>query len=196
MPKRLVDGDALWRSNKLNQVQPLSFRSEYANIIPLAEADGTFEANGRRVWADVYSFNRPDITLETVEKILKEFERVGMLVRKSDENGKIWGIFIGIETRLPAKSQRDKYRQGNSKIFKDIVKSSDGYNLLQNNSTPTLDQSYIGLGLDLVRSRKGFGPEELRICAEDDARTERENEEATRKKKEQDEFDKAHRGDF
>lgn len=196
MPKRLVDGEALWRSNKLSQVQPLSFRPEYANIIPLAEADGTFEADVRRVWADVYSYNRPDVTLETVEKMLNEFERVGMLVRKSDEKGKIWGIFIGIESRLPAKSQRDKYRHGNPKIFKDIVKSSDGYNLLQNNSSSTLDRSYLGLGLDLVRNRKGFGSEELKICAQDDAKTKLENEALLRQKEKQEEFDKVHGGDF
>src|ERR1700722_13635695 len=97
MPKRLVDGEALWRSDKLAQVQPPEFRSEYANLIPLAESDGSFEANARRVWTEVYSYNRPDVTPDLVEDMLNEFERVGMIRRTKDENGKVWGIFIGIE---------------------------------------------------------------------------------------------------
>jgi hypothetical protein len=125
MPKRLVDGEALWRSNKLNQVQPLNFRAEYANLIPLAEADGTFEADPRRVWADVYSFNRPDVRVGQVEDILKAFEKAGMLVRKTDENGKIWGKFMGIETRLPAKSLRGRYKQGKADLFNGIDGTQD-----------------------------------------------------------------------
>jgi hypothetical protein len=120
MPARIVDGDALWRSDKLTQVNPSSYRAEYANMIPLALADGTFECNPRRVWADVYSYNRPDITVDMVEDILNEFERVGLLSRKSDEKGKIWGFWIGIEKRLPSESTRDRYRQGNSNVFSDF----------------------------------------------------------------------------
>lgn len=201
MPKRLIDGEALWRSNKLNQVQPLHFRAEYANIIPLAEADGTFEANARRVWADVYSFNRPDVSLELVEKILDEFERVGMLVRKSDEKGKTWGIFIGIEARLPAKSQREKYKQGNARLFKDIVKAFDGCNLLQTNSRPNLDQVKTGLvrfgvGLD----RKGLEPTPQSVIdatiAASKKEIDRENEEFLAAKKLEAERAEASRGQF
>ena len=108
----MIDGDALWRSDKLTQVQPPSYRAEYANMIPLALADGYFECNPRRVWADVYSYNRPDITVQIVEDILDEFERVGLISRKSDEKGKIWGFWTGIESRLPCESQRDRYKQG------------------------------------------------------------------------------------
>ena len=32
MPKRIVDGDALWRSDKLNEIELPSYRSEYANL--------------------------------------------------------------------------------------------------------------------------------------------------------------------
>lgn len=127
MPKRLVDGDALWRSDKLAQVQPPSFRAEYANLLPLAEADGTFEASPLRVWADVYAYNRPDINAETVEKILNEFERVGMLVRR--QNGTLWGYWIGIESRLPPRSHRNRFKQGAGELFKDVeeeVQSESG----------------------------------------------------------------------
>jgi hypothetical protein len=202
LPKRLIDGEALWRSNKLNQVQPLSFRAEYCNIIPLAEADGTFEADPRRVWADVYSYNRPDVTVEMVENILSEFERVGMLVRKSDEKGKIWGIFIGMENRLPAKSQRDKYKQGNAKLFKDIVKSLDSVNLLQSNSRQNLDQVKTGLvssrfGLD----RKGLEDRPAKKIVyqefiDDESETRRRVQEILDRKKQADEFAEAHKGEI
>ena len=112
MPTRMIDGDALWRSDKLSKVEPPPYRAEYANLIPLALADGYFECNPRRVWADVYSYNRSDITVQIVEDILDEFERVGLLSRKSDEKGKVWGFWTGIESRLPCESQRDRYKQG------------------------------------------------------------------------------------
>jgi hypothetical protein len=193
MPKRLIDGEALWRSNKLNQVQPLSFRAEYSNLIPLAEADGTFEADVRRVWANVYSYNRPDVTVDMVAEILDEFERVGMLVRKGDEKGKVWGIFVGMESRLPAKSQRDKYKQGNAKIFKDIVKSYESINVMHPNSRPNLDKVQtglvrfgIGLGLDRKGLEQPLSKEEIaRQCAIDDEKNRRDNEEHEKKKEDE-----------
>lgn len=120
MPARIVDGDALWRSDKLALVKPPSYRAEYANMIPLALADGTFECNPRRVWADVYSYNRPDITVEMVEDMLNEFEKVGLLSRKGDEKGKVWGFWVGIEKRLPSESTRDRYRKGNPDAFSNL----------------------------------------------------------------------------
>ena len=32
MPKRVVDGDALWRSDKLNQIELPSYRAEHASL--------------------------------------------------------------------------------------------------------------------------------------------------------------------
>ena len=147
MPTRMIDGDALWRSDKLTQVQPPSYRAEYANMIPLALADGYFECNPRRVWADVYSYNRPDITVQIVEDILDEFERVGLISRKSDEKAKVWGFWVGIEKRLPCDSQRDRYKQGKPNIFNSIpvAKSTSG---------PNQDDVLLGLGLDRIEIGK------------------------------------------
>src|ERR1700730_12859591 len=94
MPKRVIDGEGLWRSDKLAQVEPPSFRAEYACLLPLALANGVFEANARRIWATVYSYNRPDVNVEQVEKILAEFERVKLLFIWTD-SGKIWGYCVG-----------------------------------------------------------------------------------------------------
>ena len=105
MPKRIIDGEALWQSDKLGQVKPVRFRAEYANLIPLALANGSFECNSRAIWAKVYATNRPDITVDDVSQILDEFERVTMLIRWQ-EDGKVWGYWIGIDKlgRLPKQS--------------------------------------------------------------------------------------------
>jgi hypothetical protein len=109
MPKRVLDGDGLWRSDKLAQVEPAVRRAEYANLLPLALANGVFESNPRRIWASVYSYNRPDVSLHDVEAMLDEFERVKLLFRWSDAlSQKVWGFWIGIDKpgRLPGRSRR------------------------------------------------------------------------------------------
>ena len=111
MNKRILDGAALWKSDKLARIQPEWMRAEYANWIPLALANGSFEADTRRIWASIYSYNRPDISFDDAEEIRREFCRVGLLFLWPDEaSGKIWGYFTGIEKpgRLPAKSRLDK----------------------------------------------------------------------------------------
>jgi hypothetical protein len=104
VPKRVVDGEGIWRSDKINRIQPVWMRAEYANLLPLALADGSFECNPRRIWSLVYSYNRPDITPADVEAIFNEFGRVGLVFRWWDvKTEKDWGYFIGIDKsgRLP-----------------------------------------------------------------------------------------------
>ncbi len=109
MPKRVVDGEGLWRSDKLARVEPPRWRAEYANLIPLAFSNGVFEVNPRRIWSAVYSYNRPDVAPEEVADILDELARVGMLFRWTDGGtGKVWGYWVGSDKagRLPGKSRR------------------------------------------------------------------------------------------
>lgn len=92
-------------------MQPEWMRAEYANWIPLALANGVFEADTRRIWATVYSYNRPEITFDDAEEIKREFCRVGLLfLWPDDKTGKIWAYFTGIEKpgRLPSRSRLDK----------------------------------------------------------------------------------------
>lgn len=110
MPKRLIDGEALWGSDKLARVAPQKYRAEYANLIPLALANGVFEADPAKVWAKVYAFNRPKVRPKHVEEILASFEQAGMLFRWQDEEGKRWGFWIGINGRLPSKDRAEKLR--------------------------------------------------------------------------------------
>ena len=111
MPKRVIHGEGIWRSDKLARVEPLWVRAEYANLIPLALANGVFECNPRRVWSEVYSYNRTDITVQDVKTvILPALVGVGLLFCWKDEDGKDWGYWPGIEKpgRLPGKSRRGR----------------------------------------------------------------------------------------
>jgi len=109
--KRILDGGGLWKSDKLARMQPEWMRAEYANWIPLALANGVFEADTRRIWATIYSYNRPEITFDDAEEIKREFCRVGLLFLWPDEEtGKIWAYFVGIDKsgRLPSRSRLDR----------------------------------------------------------------------------------------
>lgn len=110
MPSRIVDGDSLWRSKKLKNV-PVEFRAEYANLIPLAEANGCFDADVERVWADVYSYNRPDFPVERVVNMLAAFVDAGMIERW-EQDGKVWGKFVCIDKpgRLPSEAHLVRYK--------------------------------------------------------------------------------------
>lgn len=107
LPKRIVDGEGLWGSDKLLAVQPEWVRAEYANLIPLALSNGAFECSVRRVWRDVYSYNRPSMTEKRVALILDSLERAKLLFRFQCE-GKTWGFWTGIDRpgRLPPISRQ------------------------------------------------------------------------------------------
>lgn len=106
MSKRLVD-DAIWRSDKLCEVQPESYRYAYAWLLPLANDVGTFEANAKAIWADAFAVTLPSVTPDDVAKMLDEFERVKLLFRWQVGN-KTWAFWVGIDApgRLPPPTQR------------------------------------------------------------------------------------------
>ena len=108
MTKRIVDGEGVWRSEKLAQL-PEWVKPEFANLIPLAFANGVFECSPRLVWSQAYAFNRPEIGVEKVAEILKHLELVKLLFRWTDETGRAWGYWVGIEKpgRLPSTSRKN-----------------------------------------------------------------------------------------
>jgi hypothetical protein len=110
MPKRIVDGDALWLSEKVRNL-PTEYRLHYANWLPLAEANGVFEADIHRIRARVYSYLLPDISSDDVRDILRAFTEAG-LVKIWQEDNKNWGYFVGIEKpgRLPALGHLSRYK--------------------------------------------------------------------------------------
>lgn len=152
MPKRIVDGDALWKSDKLSQL-PNDVKAEYANLIPLALANGSFECNPRLVWSKVYAYNRPEVTLEMTERILLELERVKLLFRWTDDpSGKIWGFWVGIDKpgRLPGDSRRGTNEKVGMAVPGDELSKFLGINGFQ--KLPDGNEKLLGLGSGL-----GFG---------------------------------------
>lgn len=123
MPKRLVDGDAIWTSDKLALVEPPKFRAEYANMLPLAMANGSFECTPAKVYRLAYACNRPDVTLQDVTAILDEFERVRMLFRWTTSDGKTWGFWVGIDKpgRLPKGNEYAHAKKGENVPEKELA---------------------------------------------------------------------------
>jgi hypothetical protein len=107
MPKRVVDGEALWGSSKIASLTPQE-KPEYANLLPLAFANGSFECDARRIWTRVYAFNRPEWTIEMVATLLDSLEKAKLLFRWTAADGKTWGYWAGIDKpgRLPGLARR------------------------------------------------------------------------------------------
>lgn len=110
MPKRMIDGDQLWVSEKLTLV-PVKYRVEYAWLLPLAQVNGCFECSPMLVWRTCYSALRPDWSMDDVTAMLDAFGDAKMLFRWK-VNGKTYGFFPGAqkEGRLPGAAERAKYR--------------------------------------------------------------------------------------
>lgn len=107
--KRIVDGEGIWRSKKLKSV-PVDMRAEFANILPVAEANGAFEYDSDAVWANVYSYNRPDVSAERCGEILAAFVDAGM-ISVYEESGRTYGYFEGSDKpgRLPSPAHQARY---------------------------------------------------------------------------------------
>lgn len=120
MPKRILDGEALWGSSKIAAL-PEWAKAEYPWIFPLALANGSFECDIRTVWSKCYHFSRPEVTTDQVQMILTAFERVGLLFRW-DVSGKMWGYWVGIEKegRLPPPTQRVRMARGQEPPRKEL----------------------------------------------------------------------------
>jgi hypothetical protein len=108
MPKRVIDGEAVWSSEKLLRVSP-RFRCEFVWILPNALANGVCEIDARRIWSRCYAYCREDYHFADVEQMLDEFESAGMLFRWTID-GKRWGFFVGIDKsgRLPGLKRLEK----------------------------------------------------------------------------------------
>lgn len=110
MPKRMVDYEAAWASDKISAL-PEWAQAEYLWMYGLADANGSFElTNVRYVYAKVYA-SRPSITLERFKELLQLFEGIGLLFAWTKET-KRYGHWTGSEKggRLPSISQKAKYR--------------------------------------------------------------------------------------
>src|SRR6266478_1455011 len=106
MPKRVIDFDAMWGSDKLASCAEWA-QAEYAWLYGLADASGCFElTNSRVIWGRVAAIRR-NLSLERLEQIFLEFQDKGLLFAW-EENGKRYGHWTGSDVpgRLPAPSWR------------------------------------------------------------------------------------------
>src|SRR6266403_806190 len=106
MPKRVIDFDAMWGSDKLASCAEWA-QVEYAWLYGLADASGCFElTNMRVIWGRVAAIRR-NLSLERLEQIFLEFQDKGLLFAW-EENGKRYGHWTGSDVpgRLPAPSWR------------------------------------------------------------------------------------------
>jgi len=155
MPKRVIDGEGLWRSDKLSRVEPVWVRGEYANLIPLALANGVFECDAKRIWSQVYSYNRPYFGIEEVKTVLAALERARLLFRWRDVSGKEWGYWTNSDKpgRLPPVSQRARFLCGPEPPREELrrfLKSGDNHE-----SGAILDSVQIGIGCGMGSGKEG-----------------------------------------
>src|SRR6202790_4813798 len=106
MPKRVIDFDAMWASDKIASFAD-GAQAEYAWLYGVADASGCFElTNVRVIWGRVSAI-RKNLTIERLEQVLGEFMARGLLFTW-EENGKRYGHWTGSDVpgRLPAPSWR------------------------------------------------------------------------------------------
>lgn len=111
--KRMVDYGALWNSDKVRQLEP-RHQSEVAYLFGLANEFGKFECDARSIWAQAYSRNRVDWSVDDVAALLDDFARVKLLFRWTAAGGKVWAFFVGTHkpSRLLPPSKRENAPRG------------------------------------------------------------------------------------
>ncbi|MGA7785151.1 MAG: hypothetical protein WB997_10970, partial [Candidatus Acidiferrales bacterium] len=108
MPKRVIDFDAMWASDKIAACAEWA-QVEYAWLYGLADCCGCFElTNMRVIWGRVAAV-RKNLSLERLAQVFDEFHDKGLLFRWSD-GGKRYGHWTGSDVpgRLPPPSWRNR----------------------------------------------------------------------------------------
>lgn len=106
MPKRVIDFDAMWGSDKIASCADWA-QAEYAWLYGLADASGCFEiTNLRVIWGRVAAI-RHNLSIERLEQIFTEFQDKGLLFVWEHE-GKRYAHWTGSDVpgRLPPPSWR------------------------------------------------------------------------------------------
>lgn len=106
MPKRVIDFDALWASDKIAACSEWA-QTEYAWMYGLADANGSFEITNLRVpWSKVAAI-RKNLTIERFEKVIAEFDDKGLLFTWTVD-GKRYAHWTASDKpgRLPRESRR------------------------------------------------------------------------------------------
>ena len=165
MPKRIIDGEAIWSSDKLAACE-LWARREYPWLYPLADANGCFElTNLRVIWGKVAAI-RPDLTLQKLQEVFEQFTRHGLLFTWS-KNGKRYGHWTRSEGRLPPKSERSRHKSLAPDIpAGELAKYLNSFEINEVSNTDDLSRdSVLDLGSDLVGVKDLVEVEEMRKIA-------------------------------
>lgn len=113
MPKRVIDGEAVWASDKIAACVhelPASTGVYYPWFYPLADVNGSFECTSTRVIHGRIALQLPFLTLAHTELVLHDFHQNGLLFVWVKE-GKRWAHWTKSEEKSSVpKSQRDRYR--------------------------------------------------------------------------------------
>jgi hypothetical protein len=156
MPKRILDGDALWGSSKLERCEEWTI-PEYAWLYPLADGNGSFEITNPRVIHGKVSAIRPHFSIDDLRKVFHEFNRMGlMFVWRVGE--KTYAHWTGSDRpgRLPAPSERRRYQLLAPEVPKPLLQKyiEESHDNIARNSRGTLDLigTSVGVGMGV-----GFG---------------------------------------
>lgn len=106
MPKRVIDFDAMWGSDKIAACAEWA-QAEYAWLYGLADPSGCFEmTNLRVIWGRVAAIRR-NLTIERLEQIFGEFQDKGLMF-VWEQDGKRYAHWTGSDVpgRLPPPSWR------------------------------------------------------------------------------------------
>jgi len=114
MPARMINGEAMWSSEKIAACateMPATSGVYYPWLYPLADANGVFEMTSIRVIHGLIATQLPFLTVENLLKILEDFHRNGLLF-VWEKNGKRYGFWTNSDQpgRLPKPSDRHKYK--------------------------------------------------------------------------------------
>jgi hypothetical protein len=151
-PKRLIDFDAIWVSDKLAAC-PENIIPEYTWLYGIADSQGSFElTNLRAVWAKAYAGVRPHYTLSDLGYCLQVFHNVGLLFIW-EVDGKRYGHWTGStkKGRLPAPTHKNRFQRfapevPQNKLFDYKIKAMAG------GTQGTIQNGFaFGLPLPLVK---------------------------------------------
>lgn len=147
MPNRIIS-DKTWKSRKIREIQPVTYRPEYAWLIPMFEDKGVCEFDPEAIYFQAYGVARPDWTLDGVKSLLEELVRVGLYHRFSD-GGRIYLYLVGSEQKglLPKPSER--YSKLPVPDIAGIARAAS--------ASAAGDPREIATGLGLVRYGEGEG---------------------------------------
>ncbi len=155
MPKRIVDGEGIWSSQRIAKVEPAWVRAEVPWLLPLSLANGVFECEPRQIWARCYACVRPNVAPEDVVAILNSLVEAGILYPWVDEHAKTWGTWYGLrgkgkEGRLPPLSRRGEKEQRHERIGPEPTPEiSEALERGQPMASRWLPNGCLGLGLGL-----------------------------------------------